>query len=243
MLGYDSCLAVDVEGRSGGLAVFWKNVSNCRVLNYFRNFINLIVEDREVGDWRLTCYYGFPERALCRDALDLLRVSRDMPSLSWCIIGDFNDLLSKQDKAGIHPHPNWLCMDFCEAVDYCALSDIKLHGHPFTWIKSPDTNRVLEERLDIAMGNSQWVQHFPEVKLTNFLTFHSDHSPILLDIIPTVRQRYNYSFKFENSWLLEDDIEEVVVDGWGGIMCNTLIFNINLLVLLLFNISNISIIR
>ena len=34
MLGYDSRLVVDVKGRSGGLVVFWKNVSNCRVLNY-----------------------------------------------------------------------------------------------------------------------------------------------------------------------------------------------------------------
>jgi hypothetical protein len=48
-----------------------------------------------------------------------------MSSLPWCIIGDFNDLLSQQDKAGIHPHPNWLCMGFREAVDDCALSDIK----------------------------------------------------------------------------------------------------------------------
>ena len=66
------------------------------------------------------------------------------------------------------------------------------------------------------MGNSEWLQHFLEVKLTNLLTSHSDHTPILLDIIPTVRHWYNYSFKFENSWLLEDDIEEVVMDGWGG---------------------------
>ena len=77
---------------------------------------------------------------------------------------------------------------------------------------------MLEERLDMAMGNSEWLQRFPEVKLTNLLTSHSDHTPILLETIPTVRQRYNYSFKFENNWLLEDDIEEVVVDSWGGNM-------------------------
>jgi len=70
MLGYDLCLAVDVEGRSGGLIVFWKDVSNCHVLNYSRNFINLIVEDREAGDWKLTCNYGFPERSRCRDFKD-----------------------------------------------------------------------------------------------------------------------------------------------------------------------------
>jgi len=56
----------------------------------------------------LTCYYGFLERARQRDAWDLLRALRNMSSLPWCIIGDFNDLLSQQDKAGIHPYPNWL---------------------------------------------------------------------------------------------------------------------------------------
>jgi hypothetical protein len=96
------------------------------------------VEDREAGDWRLTCYYGYPERA-CH---------------LWCIIGDFNDLLSQQDKYCIQPHPHWLCIGFCEVVDCCALSDIKLHSHPFTWIKSPGTNRVLEVRLDMAMGEA-----------------------------------------------------------------------------------------
>jgi hypothetical protein len=124
-------------------------------------------------------------------------------------------LFSQQDKAGIHLHPNWLCMGSREAVEDCALSDNKLHGRPFTWIKSSGTNRVLEERLDMAMGNSEWLQRFPEVKLTNFHTSHSDHTPILLDTIPTVRQTYDYSFKFENSWILEDDIKEVMVDGWG----------------------------
>jgi len=79
---------------------------------------------------------AFPERARRRDAWDLLRELRDMSSLPWCIIRDFNDLLSQQDKDGIHPHPNWLCTGFCEAVDDYALSDIKLRGHAFMWIKS-----------------------------------------------------------------------------------------------------------
>jgi hypothetical protein len=50
MLKYDSCLSIDVEGRSGGLSVLWRDSVKCRVLNYFRNFINMIVEDEERGD-------------------------------------------------------------------------------------------------------------------------------------------------------------------------------------------------
>jgi hypothetical protein len=106
MLKYDYCLSIDVEGRSGGLAIMWKDSVRCRVMNYSRNFINIIVEDEEKGDWRLTCYYGYPERSRRRMSWDLLRELRDMSTLPWCVIGDFNDLLSQEDKKGLLPHPN-----------------------------------------------------------------------------------------------------------------------------------------
>jgi exonuclease III len=46
-LKYNSCLSIDVEGRSGGLSVMWRSSVNCNIVNYSRNFINLIVEDEE----------------------------------------------------------------------------------------------------------------------------------------------------------------------------------------------------
>ncbi|GAU29062.1 hypothetical protein TSUD_278180, partial [Trifolium subterraneum] len=180
LLGFDSCLAIDVEGRSGGLAVFWKDSSKCRVLNYTRNFINMLVEDEQWGEWRLTCYYGYPERSRRRATWDLLRALGNMSSIPWCIIGDFNDLLSQADKKGIHPHPNGLCMGFRQAVSDCDLKNIPIEGHQFTWIKSRGTPHVIEERLDRAMASTSWLQLFPHVRLTNLLASHSDHSPILL---------------------------------------------------------------
>ncbi|GAU40629.1 hypothetical protein TSUD_190060 [Trifolium subterraneum] len=173
--------AIDVEGRSGGLTVFWKDSSMCQVVNYTRNFINMIVKDEQWGEWRLTCYYGFPERSRRRAAWDLLRELRNMSSIPWCIIGDFNDLLSQADKKGIHPHPNGLCMGFRQAVSDCDLTDIPIEGHLFTWIKSRGTPHVIEERLDRAMVSASWLQLFPQVSL-----------------------------------LKEPDLENVVVDGWGG---------------------------
>ncbi|KAK2438201.1 hypothetical protein QL285_023012 [Trifolium repens] len=46
-LKFHSCLSVDVEGRSGGLSVMWRDTIRCRVMNYSRNFINLIVKEKE----------------------------------------------------------------------------------------------------------------------------------------------------------------------------------------------------
>jgi hypothetical protein len=214
LLKFDSCLSIDVEGRSGGLAIFWNDVTNCKIINYCRNFINVEVVDSEKGVWRLTCYYGYPERGRRRQAWDMLRELRNMSPHPWCIIGDFNDLLSQEDKLGNFPHPNWLCAGFRNAVSDCDLTYIHLEGHRFTWIKSGGTTNVIEERLDRAMASTDWLTLFPEVKLTNLLASHSDHSPILLQTSQQPRVFHNYSFKFENSWLKEDDIIDVVESGW-----------------------------
>lgn len=139
LLKFEGCLSVDVEGRSGGLAVMWKNTGSCSVLNYSRNFVNIIVNDSEKGDWRLTCYYGFPERSRRKLAWDMLWEIRDKSNLQWCVIGNFNDLLSQQDKRGRHPHPNRLCSGFRQTMSDCDLSNILLDGYQFTWIKSRGT--------------------------------------------------------------------------------------------------------
>jgi hypothetical protein len=122
-----------------------------------------------------------------------------MSSLSWCVIGDFNDLLSQDDKRGLLPHPNWLCMGFRSAVNDCDLTDIPINGYPFTWFKSSGTERMIEERLDRALASSDWLEKFPNATLRNILSSHSDHSPILLHCSPVVKHSYKHDFKFENS--------------------------------------------
>jgi endonuclease/exonuclease/phosphatase family metal-dependent hydrolase len=174
------------------------------------------VTDGDRGDWRLTCYYGYPERGRRRQAWELLRELRDMSTLPWCIIGDFNDLLSQEDKQGHNPHPNWLCEGFRCAVGDCDLTDINLDGYPFTWVKSRGTPHVIEERLDRAFANTNWLMLYPDVRLQKLLTSHSDHNPILLNTSATRGNDGIYSFRFENSWLQEEDVNDVVEEGWNG---------------------------
>ena len=153
LLGYDSYFTVDRDGRSGGLAVIWKSSIQCNIINYSSNFINLQVYDSNRGNWRLTSFWGYSNHARRRQSWNLLRDLAAMSTDPWCI-GDFNDLLTSDDKLGGSERPTWLYNGFRSAVNDCNLHDLPLEGYPFTWFKSLGTPHAIEERLDKAFHTS-----------------------------------------------------------------------------------------
>ncbi|MCI42672.1 endonuclease/exonuclease/phosphatase family protein, partial [Trifolium medium] len=73
-----------------------------------------------------------------------------------------------------------------------------------------------EQWLDRAMANVEWLQMFQEVRLLNLVATKSDHSPIMLNRFKGEKHGRHRRFRFENIWLLEPDIAEVVKEGWQG---------------------------
>lgn len=55
------------------------------------------------------------------------------------------------------------------------LIDIYMEGYPFTWFKSLDTPRAVEERLDKAIANNEWFRLFPNAKVENLVVSAFDH--------------------------------------------------------------------
>lgn len=66
------------------------------------------------------------------------------------------------------------------------------------------------------MENPGWHDHFPEVKLKNLVAPISDHNPILLETCLLEVIPRNRRFKFENKWLQEPNIGNVVSRSWEG---------------------------
>ncbi|MCH82709.1 endonuclease/exonuclease/phosphatase family protein [Trifolium medium] len=165
--------------------------------------------------WRLTGFYGYPDSGRRQDSWDLLRTLAQDNSLPWCIMGDFNDLLSNDDKRSSVDHPPWRIRGFRSAVQDSNLVDLPLIGYPFTWIRSRSGEEVKEERLDRALVTQAWYDMFPNCQLHNVVADRSDHYPILLKLFEGNRKKIMREFKFENSWLQEDDLERVVQEGWN----------------------------
>lgn len=88
------------------------------------------VNDVKKGVWRLTGFYGFPETARRRAFWALLRDLAARSSNPWCIIRDFNDLLSSEDKRGRLDHASWRIGRFQAAVHDAYLIDLSLERYP-----------------------------------------------------------------------------------------------------------------
>ena len=134
--GFADCFTVDRVGRGGGLAVMWKNSITCWVVDSSTNHIDVHLIGKNSPAWRLSCFYGFPERTRQQESWDFLRYLAAKDNLPWSVFGDFNDLLYATDKKGFNPHPQALFDGFRAAVDDSNLSELDLTGGEFTWGKS-----------------------------------------------------------------------------------------------------------
>ncbi|XP_074327612.1 uncharacterized protein LOC141665526 [Apium graveolens] len=213
-LGYEGMVVVEPQGRSGGLAFFWRDRDQANLLSLSQHHIDVEVSVDGLGDWRITGVYGELKRSSRRKTWDLLRnLSRDS-NLPWCTIGDMNNVTSQQDKRGGEIYPTWLIDGFNKALTDAGLRDMELTGHRFTWERGRGKPEWTEVRLDRAMVTQDWMDLFPMANLYNLEGSNSDHSPIFL--VPKKREESAgvSMFRFENAWLLEPMCQQLVSAYW-----------------------------
>ncbi|XP_062088814.1 uncharacterized protein LOC133795381 [Humulus lupulus] len=213
-LGFESCFSVDIQGRKGGLALLWRVSDEAHLLSYSHNHIDIEVRIPGMVKWRLTDFHGEPNRSLRERTWNLIRTLFSDSNLPWCIIGDFNNIASQEEKRGGRPYPSSLISGFQAVINGCQLHDQELRGYPYTWERSMGTNRSVEIRLDKALTSQSWLDEFQEVILTNLAFSSSDHSPIFLEPEPNCRGVVVNHFRYENVWSREPLCAQIVMNCW-----------------------------
>ena len=102
-LGFPNGLIVPSRGRSGGFTLPWFSDTNLKTKNFSSHHINAIITKLGNGLlWRFTGFYGHPETHLREESKKLLYFLRNQFNLPWFCYGDFNEILSMNEKQGVH---------------------------------------------------------------------------------------------------------------------------------------------
>lgn len=219
--GFDNGLEAPARGKKGGLALLWDNDVDLKLCSFSDNYFDMVITTN--GEkWRLTGIYCFPEanrkRATFR-LLDHLRShihnypnlgDESVPDLPWCVLGDFNCLVTNGEKQGGRLYPRDSLEAFSDFLLDSGMYDMGYEGSFFTWSRGD-----ILERLDRGIASQAWFDMFPRYEVRVLAPVASDHNPLHLRLdIHGQRRRSPRKFRFENMWTLETGCREVVEKAW-----------------------------
>ena len=150
-LGFTNGVAVDCNGKGGGLALWWRAEVDVSVRPWCQYFLDAKITTTE-GSWRFTGIYGEPRTNLRGKTWEVLRYLRTQDDLPWICAGDFNEILCQEEQLGRNDRKESQMQNFRECLTDCRLIDLGYSGYPFTW----DNHRYgvdnVQARLDRAVG-------------------------------------------------------------------------------------------
>ena len=204
-------ITVNSQGLSGGLAISWDATMMMEISQYSdQNWIWFHGSLKSQPHEKFCCVnpYMPHKRKRRRQVWQNLNLLLDrFSSLPICIIGDFNCILSKQDRHNCQYRKS----DTEELKEFLAragLWDVPIHKGEYTWF-GPGSKC---SRLDRAIINHVW-EEIGEWLLESQGKMSSDHAAILLS---QGRMDWGYKpFKVYNAWLAKDDFLKMVTDHWG----------------------------
>ena len=213
-LRYDGMLVVPCVRRIGGLAMLWKSEVLLDIQTYSLNHIDDHILNNPSSSWRLTGFYGRPEKYQKHESWSYLCRLHSRASLSWVCVGDYNETLTSDEKQGGSPRAGRLMEDLL----HCGLIDLSFSGNKYTWRNGRPGDAFVQERLDRACATVEWRELFPHSKVTHLHAAYSDHVPILLTTQGATHSTRGEKIpkRFEEKWASHPECEQIIMEAWNG---------------------------
>lgn len=196
-----------------------------KVLKFFDSHINTEVKDGRGSPWRMTFIYGEPSRPLRCRTWELMKHIMSDSDLPWVCLGDFNEILRREEQLGPNEWEEYLMVGFREVVNVCQPCDIGYVGLDWTFEKRTAGGHFVRVKLDRALASATWCSSFPRVLLRHLTAANSDHYPILLSFTPDERPnqfKRGKLFRYEKLWETNKLLSLLVQQVWrDGDHCNT----------------------
>ena len=150
-LPYRCMVVVPSVHRSGGLALLWMEEVELHVQTYSPNHIDSLIKSKN-SFWRYTGFYGWPEVQRKHESWTLLKHLHSRSTAPWLCYGDFNEILTMEEKQGGLIRPLRPMQEFREVLLQYGLVDLGFQGNIFTWSNGREGEGFVQERLDRAYG-------------------------------------------------------------------------------------------
>ncbi|KAL0001543.1 hypothetical protein SO802_015324 [Lithocarpus litseifolius] len=136
--------------------------------------------------------------------------------MPWLCVGDYNEILSSDEKQGCLPRPPRPMEEFCQALLHCGLSNLVFIGNIFTWRNGRLGRAFVLERLDRACANTEWREIYPFTRVHDLHAAYFDHEPILITTqeVTQVTGRRRKLKRFKERWTSDLACEGVIREAW-----------------------------
>uniref|UniRef100_A0A803QEQ9 RNase H type-1 domain-containing protein n=1 Tax=Cannabis sativa TaxID=3483 RepID=A0A803QEQ9_CANSA len=166
-------------------------------------------------------FYGHPCASQRHLTWTLLRRCCDISPLSpWLVLGDFNEVISHEDKIGGSRRVDAQINAFCSAIDTCKLCQIPFQGDRTTWTNKSQGNGNVKERLDYRFANSRWDTTFLAPSLTHLDFYHRSSIKSIYSLHLMISNLHSQiTIGFEKSHGQEEACAKIILANWSS--CNS----------------------
>ncbi|KAG7556816.1 Zinc knuckle CX2CX4HX4C [Arabidopsis suecica] len=143
--------------------------------------------------------------------ISALGVNRKEP---WCMIGDFNDMLSNKDKLGGPLRLLSSFRPFKDMLNTCDMHELGSTGNSFTW-GGKRNYQWIQCKLDRCFGNSAWFSMFPNSHQWFLEKLGSDHRPVLVKFIKD-QELFRGQFRFDKRMADNPLLWNAIHSSWNS---------------------------
>ncbi|XP_059306468.1 uncharacterized protein LOC132057896 [Lycium ferocissimum] len=141
----------------------------------------------------------------------------------WVVLGDFNAVLSTDDRIGGNTITLAEVIDFQKCVDTCGLEEMKNDGCKYTWNDKQDSR--IFSKIDRVLVNREWVDSMPDITAHVLPEGTSDHCPITVQLVQTPMKKKK-AFKYCYVWSNHPEFERIIKDVWNEQIEGYLMFQV-----------------
>jgi len=216
-LGFPCYDFVNPINHSGGIWVLWNNTNiKASVLIKEDRAIHMLVFEYLTQSFSILSGIYAPAQANKKEGFwTHLRHLNEVIDMPWCIIGDFNELESPNDKKGGLPVMSSRLVRLPTFLNDIHASSIPTRGSPYTWKKRVH-GHLIYEKLDRAVGRQDWCELYPDCIVTGGPFTCSDHTYILLNTENRLLNRKRPFFRYQPHWSNYEAVRHIVRKNWAS---------------------------